>query len=128
MVVDDNADFADTLATLLRTLGHEVRVSHDPLDAIRQAKDFKPEFAFLDIGMPVMNGYELAQRLRADPETAQAVLIAATGYGQDADRQRASMAGFDRHVVKPVELMTIEAIFAAYSGQALRRYVMPGNE
>jgi signal transduction histidine kinase/ActR/RegA family two-component response regulator len=128
MIVDDNADFADTLATLLRQLGHEVAIAYDPLEAIREAPQFQPDFAFLDIGLPGMSGYDLAQRFRAMPQTASTVLIAATGYGQDTDRERARKAGFDRHVVKPVELMTIEAIFASYSDHAVRRYTMPGAQ
>jgi signal transduction histidine kinase/CheY-like chemotaxis protein len=117
LVVDDNVDFADTLAALLAQLGHEVRVTHNAAEALREAPAFAPHLAFLDIGMPGMNGYELAKKLRSLPETARTVLIAATGYGQDDDRQKSREAGFDRHLVKPVELRTVEAILAAYSAQ-----------
>ncbi len=121
MVVDDNIDFVDTLATLMSGLGHEVRVAHDADGAMQIARSFAPHFAFLDIGMPGMNGYELAKKLRAFPETARTVLIAATGYGQEDDRELARLAGFDRHIVKPVELHTVEAILAAFSQEAVRQ-------
>ena len=128
MVVDDNVDFAETLATLIRNLGHDVLVAHSGADALAQAPKFAPDFAFLDIGMPGMNGYELAQRLRALPETAQTVLISATGYDQETDRKRATAAGFDRHLVKPVELRTVESILATFSAQAVRQYDFGGKQ
>ncbi len=121
MVVDDNIDFVDTLAALLSSLGHEVRVAHDANGALEIVRGFAPHFAFLDIGMPGMNGYELAKKLRSFPETARTVLIAATGYGQEDDRELARLAGFDRHIVKPVELHTVEAILAAFSQEAVRQ-------
>jgi signal transduction histidine kinase/ActR/RegA family two-component response regulator len=127
MVVDDNVDFAETLATLVRQLGHDVLVAHSGAEALAQAPRFAPDFAFLDIGMPGMNGYELAQRLRALPETAQTVLVSATGYDQETDRKRAAAAGFDRHLVKPVELRTVETILATFSAEAVRQYDFGGK-
>jgi signal transduction histidine kinase/ActR/RegA family two-component response regulator len=104
LVVDDNADFADSLGLMLRTLGHDVRVEHDGLAGLAAADVFRPDIAMLDIGMPHLDGYELARRLRARPATASCRLVAITGWGQPADRQRSSEAGFDEHIVKPLEL------------------------
>jgi CheY-like chemotaxis protein len=103
-------DFANSLAELLGTRGHEVRVARDGAEALRAAADFNPEFAFLDIGMPKVHGYEVARRLRGDPETSDCVLVAVTGWGQEDDRKRAREAGFDRHLVKPVDAGDIESI------------------
>ena len=102
LIVDDNADAAELLGMLLRANGHSVVLAHDPLEALRVAKDFQPQVALLDIGLPVMDGYELAARLRS--KTAACRLIALTGYGQDADRKRSEASGFDGHLVKPVDL------------------------
>lgn len=102
LLADDNVDFAGTMATLLREMGHEVRVVHDGLAALEAAGAFQPEFAFCDIGMPKLNGYDLARRLRALPALQHTVLVAITGWGQEHDRERAHAAGFDRHVVKPI--------------------------
>ena len=102
MLVDDNVDFVTTMAALLTTMGHEVRIAHDGITAQEIAREFAPEFAFLDIGMPGMNGYDLAKRLREFPETAQSTLVAITGWGQEKDRELSRNAGFDHHLVKPV--------------------------
>jgi CheY-like chemotaxis protein len=110
LLADDNVDFANSLAALLATRGHEVRVARDGAEALRTAADFSPEFAFLDIGMPKVHGYEVARRLRGDPETSDCVLVALTGWGQEDDRKRAREAGFDRHLVKPVDAGDIESI------------------
>jgi PAS domain S-box-containing protein len=103
LVVDDNVDAADSLALLLRMEGHAVTVAHDGLTALTQAAADPPELALLDIGMPKMDGYELARRFRADPALRDVVLVALTGWGQDEDRRRTREAGFDHHLVKPVE-------------------------
>jgi signal transduction histidine kinase/CheY-like chemotaxis protein len=110
LLADDNADFANSLAALLSSRGHDVRVARDGAEALRTAADFVPDFAFLDIGMPKVHGYEVARRLRSDPETSDCVLIAVTGWGQEDDRKRAREAGFDRHLVKPVNPGDIETI------------------
>ena len=112
LLVDDNVDFVSTMATLLSTMGHDVRIVHDGMAAIDAAAQFTPEFAFLDIGMPGLNGYDLARRLRQLPETTNAVLVAVTGWGQDKDREMSSAAGFDYHLVKPVELTQMLEILA----------------
>jgi signal transduction histidine kinase/ActR/RegA family two-component response regulator len=103
LVVDDNLDAADLIGTLLRAVGHEVQVANDPLQALAVADAFMPEIALLDIGLPVMDGYELAARLR---ETAgpNCRLIALTGYGQESDRKRSMAAGFETHLVKPIDI------------------------
>ncbi|MBV9891016.1 MAG: response regulator [Rhizobacter sp.] len=104
LVVDDNEDAAHSLALILRLEGNEVAVARDGQEALALLDEFVPEAAVLDIGLPRMSGYELAAALRADPRTHAAVLIALTGYGRGPDRQRALDAGFDEHLVKPVEL------------------------
>jgi CheY-like chemotaxis protein len=101
MVVDDDADGAETLAIVLRSAGHDVRVAGDGPAALEVAMDFRPEVVFLDVGMPGMDGYETARQLRGKPDMDKALLVALTGYGQVTDRQRAEEAGFDHFLVKP---------------------------
>jgi len=113
LVVDDNYDFATSLATILRGMGHEVRVEHDGLAGLRAADEFQPALAFLDIGLPGISGYELAHRLRTEPCHSRIFLVAITGWGQDADKLRASQAGFDHHVVKPLDPSQLQSIFDA---------------
>jgi CheY-like chemotaxis protein len=116
LVVDDNVDAADTLAMLLRVGDHEVRIVHDGLSALDAAKAFRPQVVLLDIGLPGLNGYEVARRLRSDPLTKDVLLVAVSGYGQDEDRRRSQQAGFDHHLVKPVDLVALQRIMpsAAY--------------
>lgn len=113
MVVDDSVDGAESMSILLEMLGHEVRVMYDGAAAIAAASEFKPEVVLLDIGLPGVDGYQVARALRAEPATAGALLIALTGYGQDTDRQRTRDAGFDHHLVKPASLDDIERVIAA---------------
>ena len=103
MVVDDNPDAAESAAALLTLGGHEVRVAFDGIEALETARHFRPEVMIIDIGLPRMDGYELAMRLRALPETRDALLIALTGYGQSEAVRRSMDAGFDRHFVKPLD-------------------------
>jgi CheY-like chemotaxis protein len=104
LVVDDHVDAATSLARLLSLLGgHEVEVAHDGSAALELVRSFRPQLAILDIGMPGMDGYEVARRLRAEDEFAPLKLVALTGWGQDGDRQRSRAAGFDVHLVKPVD-------------------------
>jgi PAS domain S-box-containing protein len=112
LVVDDNIDAAMTLAMILELSGHTTRVAHNGLEAIEAVKDFTPQLAFLDIGMPRMNGYETAVALRRLPGLAGVHLVALTGWGADSDRNRSSDAGFDHHLTKPVQLSDIEHILA----------------
>ncbi len=102
MLVDDNADAAETLGLLLEAHGHEVEVFNDPLAALDAAARIRPDIAVLDIGLPGMDGYELAMRLRALLGNHACRLIALSGYGQEADRRRSEAAGFERHLVKPI--------------------------
>jgi PAS domain S-box-containing protein len=113
LIVDDNDDAAQSAAELLAELGHEVRVAHDGPSALDLASRFHPEVCLLDIGLPVMDGYELGRRLRDSgvlPDGAR--IIAVTGYGQDADRRRSTEAGFSAHVVKPVDLDMLTDVVA----------------
>ena len=102
LVADDNLDAAEALATLLEALGHEVRVAHDGAQALATGRDFEPEVVLLDLGMPVMDGLEVARRMRQQPWGAAARVVAVTGWGQQQDRARTAEAGFDAHLVKPV--------------------------
>jgi PAS domain S-box-containing protein len=112
LVVDDNADVAGSCALLLRLKGQEVRVAHDGSAALVVARDFRPEVVLLDIGMPGMDGYELARQLRLQPEMQGARLVALTGYGQGEDRKRSLEAGLDAHLVKPVAPEALDALLA----------------
>lgn len=98
------------LAAALEAHGHETRIAHDAAVALRVAAEFMPTMAFLDIGLPVMDGYELAGRLRQVPGLEAIRLVAVTGYGQQSDRQKTRAAGFQHHVVKPVDLGVVENI------------------
>ena len=102
LVVDDNVDTARGMSRLLRLLGNDIRTAHDGPDAIAEALDFRPEFILLDIGLPGMDGYQVAKRLREEG-LGEAVIIAVSGYGQEEDRRRSREAGFDHHLVKPVD-------------------------
>ena len=110
LIVDDNEDAAEMLAHVLAAHGHDTRVAHDGIEALRVCEDFQPQAAFLDLGLPVMDGYELASRLRELPGLETLRLIAVTGYGQDSDRRRTTAAGFHHHLVKPVDITVLEAL------------------
>ena len=103
LVVDDNRDAAESLAMMLRIMGHEVRIAHDGAAAVAAAAEFRPELVLMDLGMPVLDGYEAARRIRAQPWKDRAFLVALTGWGADDDHRRTHDAGFDRHLVKPVD-------------------------
>lgn len=115
LVVDDNVDAANSLAMLLRLKGHQVRIAHDGPSAIEAAEAHCPDLVFLDIGMPGMDGYEVARRLREDSQLRGATLAAVTGWGQQDDRRRSAEAGFDHHLVKPVDTATIDALLNGIS-------------
>ncbi len=111
LVVEDNQDAADSLAMLLRLWGHEVRIAHDGLSGLKAAQSYHPQVVFLDIGLPGIDGYEVARQLRGD--LGQAVwLVAMTGYGQEDDRRRALEAGFNAHLVKPADPAALQAVLA----------------
>ena len=114
LVVDDNADSAESLAILLQMQGHDVRMAYDGPSALATAREHHPELVLLDIGLPAgMDGYELAQRLRPEAGLERAVIVAVTGYGQEEDRRRAADAGFDGHLVKPVDMQKLWRLLAA---------------
>ena len=102
MVIDDNKDAAESMSMLFELWGHEVVCVYDGRAALQTAAQFRPDAVFLDIGLPGMDGYEIAERLRELPQAARTVLVAITGYGQDEDRRRSREAGIDHHLVKPV--------------------------
>jgi signal transduction histidine kinase/CheY-like chemotaxis protein len=120
LVVDDNQDAADILGLTLRARGHVVEVAYDGPSALTVLEHFAPEVALLDIGLPAMDGYELAERIRGHANGRDAHLIAVTGYGRDADRVRSMDAGFDLHLVKPIEAVRLEASMDAVLGRPLR--------
>lgn len=111
LVVDDNQDSADSLSLLLRMLGNEVRTAHDGLQAVAAATEFHPDLVLLDIGLPKLNGYDAARRIRA-VRGDRVVLIAVTGWGQKEDRRRSREAGFDHHLTKPVDLAALNQLLA----------------
>jgi CheY-like chemotaxis protein len=110
LLVDDNADFATSLSILLQDLGHDVRVANDARGGLAVAREFAPDFAFLDIGLPEINGYQLAAQIRALPTDARPTLVAVSGWGQLKDRVRSQEAGFALHLVKPIELEQIRTV------------------
>lgn len=112
LVVDDNVDAARTLAVLLNKYGHDARAVYDGSAALDAARGFQPNLIFLDIGLPGMNGYEVAQKVRAQQEFGNVVLVAMTGYGQEKDKQRSREAGFDHHLVKPADFNAFKQILA----------------
>ena len=118
LVVDDNHDTAESMAALLRLWGHEVEVAHDGPTALAMAKSAQPELAFLDIGLPGMDGYQVAEGIRRDLSDRRMVLIALTGLGQAEDRMRALASGFDRHLTKPVSPETLKELLAVAESAA----------
>jgi CheY-like chemotaxis protein len=118
MVVEDNPDTAESFGLLLRLSGHDVRVMPRAVDALRLLEEFVADVAFLDIGLPGMDGFELARRLRTDPRVQGMVLVALTGYGRDEDRDEARRAGFDHHMTKPVDIDQLLALLNAIAPAA----------
>jgi len=121
IVVDDNRDSADMLAALLAAFGHHARAVYDGPAALAAADDDPPDAMLLDIGLPGMSGYDVAQRMRASPRLSDVTLIAFTGYGQDEDRRRARTAGFDHHLVKPVDPNELETLLASIHARGAQR-------
>jgi len=117
LVVDDNVDAAATLGMLLEAYGYVACVEHDSHRALERARQQRPDVALLDIGLPEMDGNELARRLRADPQTGAIALVAVTGYGQEQDRRAAFEAGFDHHLVKPVDMDELAKVLAEIQGR-----------
>jgi CheY-like chemotaxis protein len=112
LLADDNVDFVNGIGALLRSMGHQVHIAYDGQQALAAAEAFAPEFAFLDIGLPKLNGYDLARALQSLPALRHTVLVAVTGWGQQKDRQHAFEAGFHHHLVKPVSIDQLQEILA----------------
>jgi CheY-like chemotaxis protein len=118
LIVDDNRDSADMLAMLLKFTGHETYTAHDGLAAVEAATRFDPDVVLLDIGLPVLNGYEAARRIREQQrQHRRPLLVALTGWGQDEDRLRSEEAGFDAHMVKPVDDVVLGRLLAELGAQ-----------
>jgi CheY-like chemotaxis protein len=112
LIVDDNEDAANSLAMILKLGGHETASVYTAVDALQRAADFRPDVVLLDIGLPGMDGYEVAQKMRELPGLRDIRLVAVTGYGRSDDRLRARDAGFDDHLTKPVEFAVLERTLA----------------
>jgi CheY-like chemotaxis protein len=113
LVIDDNSDAANALRMLLENDGHNVRVAHDGVSGLALAREYRPEYLLLDIGLPRLNGYDIAASVRGDPELKHTTLVAITGYGQVHDRARTAAVGFDHHLTKPVEFSALQELFRA---------------
>ena len=115
LVVDDNQDTATSLALLVKESGHDVRTAHDGSAIVETALEYRPNVVLLDVGLPGINGFEVAKRLRGQRDLGDAVLVAITGYGAESDRQRSLEAGFDHHLIKPGDFGTVRQILARVS-------------
>jgi PAS domain S-box-containing protein len=128
LVVDDNQDAADSLSVLLSFLGADVRVAYDGQSALEALRTYHPSVVVLDLGMPGLDGYEVADRVRRDPDLRHLTLIALTGWGQEKDRRRAREAGFDHHLVKPVDLEVLKTLLASLKGQSGKEDLSPATQ
>lgn len=120
LIVDDNRDAGESMSALLQLRGHTLRIEHDGIEAINAVKAFAPDVVILDIGMPEMDGYEVARRIRALPSGKEVLLIALTGWGQESDKARARAAGFDEHLTKPIDGAFISALIATPGSSTVR--------
>jgi CheY-like chemotaxis protein len=111
MIADDNRDSADAMKMLLKLSGHDVHIAHSGAEALAVAKRVRPDIGILDIGMPDIDGYHVAERIRHEAWGKEIMLIAVTGWGQDADKRRALAAGFDHHLTKPIEFENLKQLF-----------------
>ncbi len=118
LVVDVNIDAAQSFAMLLQSSGHKTRVAHDGASAMKVAREFTPDVVLLDLGLPIADGFKVAKWIRQEPALKDVVLVALTGYGQESDRQRTSEAGFDHHLVKPVDFAKVENILSTVAQHA----------
>jgi len=116
LVVDDNVDAAETLSRLLRLSAHEVRVAHDGVSGLAAAREMNPDVVLLDIGLPKLNGLEVARSLRARVDGSRPLLVAVTGFGQAEDRARTAAAGFDHHLTKPVDPKLLQKLMQGARG------------
>ena len=127
LVVDDNLDAADSLGMVLRMMGHDVETAHDGLEAVGAATAFRPDVILLDIGLPKLDGYEVARRIREQDGGAEVVLVALTGWGQEEDRQRSREAGFDLHLTKPVDFKALQKLLVGVNAGSERLREKPGS-
>jgi DNA-binding response OmpR family regulator len=114
LIVDDNVDTAGSLAILLRMWGHEVRTTHDGRSALQMACEFRPDAVLLDIGLPHLDGFEVAMRLRALPDFARILIVGSSGFSRESDRRRAAEVGIDLYFVKPFDPWKLESILEAH--------------
>jgi CheY-like chemotaxis protein len=112
LLVEDHVDSAESLAHLLRRRGHETHIARDGIEGLARARELRPDAVLLDIGLPGLDGFEVARRLREQADADGTLLVAVSGYGQETDRRRAAAAGFDHHLVKPVRLDELSRILA----------------
>ncbi len=129
LVVDDNVDGAVTLSVILKHLGHSVRITHDGNSALAVGQEFVPDLILMDIGMPGMDGYETCERMRNETWSSKVRIVALTGWGQEEDKRKARRAGFDLHLVKPVDRKTLmEVIASTVEGKPLDGNSVPGSQ
>jgi CheY-like chemotaxis protein len=121
LVADDDREAADVLAEVMRTLGCDAQVAYDGDEAVTLARRYRPHLAILDLGMPRMNGYEAARRIRAEPRGDIMRIVALSGWGRPEDRRQAAEAGFDQHLVKPARIEDLEALARSATGLAAQR-------
>ena len=121
LVVEDNRDTAETMEMLLELLGHRVRIAHDGVAALDAARAMVPDLMLVDIGLPGMDGYEVARHVREDRRLDDVVLVALTGYGRHEDKQRAVAAGFDHHLVKPIDADGLGDLIRGLAGRRKKR-------
>lgn len=119
LVVDDNDASAKTLGWTLELIGHEVALAHDAQSAMETAQSFQPNVILLDIGLPDMNGYDTCRLMRQTPDTKNSVIIAQTGWGQEEHRRRSKEAGFDHHLVKPIQIQMLKELLASLGKQRI---------
>ena len=127
LVADDNRDAAESMSMVLRLMGNEVRTVNDGIKAVEEAEAFRPDMVLLDIGMPRLNGYDAARRIRAERWGKGILVVAMTGWGQDEDKRRASEAGFDQHFTKPVNPADLERLIAGLRSRGVQGGVAPGR-
>jgi CheY-like chemotaxis protein len=116
VIADDGRDTADSLAALLTIMGHEVKVAYDGQEAVTVAATFRPDVMILDVGMPKLDGYQVARRVREEPWGRAVLLVAMTGWGRADDRRRAEESGFDRHFTKPADITELQQLLAGFAG------------
>jgi two-component system, OmpR family, response regulator len=114
LVVDDNADTAGIFAMLLKMWGHEVKTTHDGPSALEAAREFRPDAVLLDIGLPRMDGFEVAAQLRSHPESGRVLIVGSSGYSRDSDYRRAAEVGIDKYFIKPFDPWQLESILEAH--------------